>query len=126
MRLTADQGGERLDAFLARMGEGLTRSAAQKLIDHVREANAEQVVTLNLEKRRTRMRAERQLQKAQDDLLSGAQRKKQGPTPENDPVLREALAILSDFIDLRGGPDEPVNTNGDLGSRLFRIFGVTR
>ena len=33
MRLTADQSGERLDAFLARMGEGLTRSAAQKLIE---------------------------------------------------------------------------------------------
>ena len=33
MRLTADQGGERLDAFLARVGEGLTRSAAQKLIE---------------------------------------------------------------------------------------------
>lgn len=33
MRLTADQAGERLDAFLARMGEGLTRSAAQKLIE---------------------------------------------------------------------------------------------
>lgn len=110
----------------ARLAKDEQYLAAQKLIDHVREANAEQVVTLNLEKRRTRMRAERQLQKAQDDLLSGAQRKKQGPTPENDPVLREALAILSDFIDLRGGPDEPVNTNGDLGSRLFRIFGVTR
>lgn len=110
----------------ARLAKDEQYLAAQKLINHVREANAEQVVTLNLEKRRTRMRAERQLQKAQDDLLSGAQRKKQGPTPENDPVLREALAILSDFIDLRGGPDEPVNTNGDLGSRLFRIFGVTR
>ena len=33
MRLTADQAGERLDAFLARMGEGLTRSTAQKLIE---------------------------------------------------------------------------------------------
>ena len=110
----------------ARLAKDEQYLAAQKLIDHVREANAKQVVTLNLEKRRTRMRAERQLQKAQDDLLSGAQRKKQGPTPENDPVLREALAILSDFIDLRGGPDEPVNTNGDLGSRLFRIFGVKR
>ena len=33
MRLTADQAGERLDAFLARMGEELTRSAAQKLIE---------------------------------------------------------------------------------------------
>ena len=33
MILTADLSGERLDAFLARRGEGLTRSAAQKLIE---------------------------------------------------------------------------------------------
>ena len=33
MILTADTAGERLDAFLARKGEGLTRSAAQKLLD---------------------------------------------------------------------------------------------
>jgi len=33
MTLFADMPGERLDAFLARTGEGLTRSAAQKLIE---------------------------------------------------------------------------------------------
>ena len=33
MILTADQNGERLDAFLARCAEGLSRSAAQKLIE---------------------------------------------------------------------------------------------
>ena len=33
MILTADFDGERLDAFLARVAEGLTRSAAQKLIE---------------------------------------------------------------------------------------------
>ena len=33
MSLTADTAGERLDAFLARAGEGLTRSAAQKLLE---------------------------------------------------------------------------------------------
>ena len=33
MTLYADISGERLDAFLARCGEGLTRSAAQKLIE---------------------------------------------------------------------------------------------
>ena len=33
MILTADISGERLDAFLARCAEGLTRSAAQKLIE---------------------------------------------------------------------------------------------
>lgn len=33
MRLTADQNGERLDAFLSRKGDNLSRSAAQKLIE---------------------------------------------------------------------------------------------
>ena len=33
MILTADIPGERLDAFLARVCEGLTRSAAQRLIE---------------------------------------------------------------------------------------------
>ena len=32
LRLTADQTGERLDQFLARSVEGLTRSAAQRLL----------------------------------------------------------------------------------------------
>ena len=40
MTLFADSSGERLDAFLARMGEDLSRSAAQKLIE-------EGLVTLN-------------------------------------------------------------------------------
>ena len=32
IRLTADRAGERLDQFLARSVEGLTRSAAQRLL----------------------------------------------------------------------------------------------
>ena len=33
IRLTADRAGERLDQFLARSVEGLTRSAAQRLLE---------------------------------------------------------------------------------------------
>ena len=100
--------------------------AAQQLIAHVRKANAEQTVPLNIDKRRARMRAERTMQKLQDEALRGgsAKARKDGPTTENDPILRESFRILSDYIDLRGGPDEPVNTDGDLGMRLFRIFGA--
>ncbi len=98
--------------------------ASQQLIDHVRKANAEQTVPLQREQRRERMRAERAMQKLQDEALNGSPKlKKQGPTVENDPVLREALQILSDYIDLRGGPDEPVNTVGDFGNRLYHLFG---
>ncbi len=108
-----------------RLAKDAQYMASKRLIDHVRKANAEKTVPLNLDKRRVRMRAERAMQKLQDEALSGpAKAKKQGPTPENDPVLREALNILSDYIDLRGGPDEPVNTEGNLGNRLFNIFGL--
>lgn len=98
--------------------------ASKRLVEHVRKANAERTVPLSINRRRERMRAERAMQKLQDEALSGpAKAKKQGPTAENDPVLREAFNILSDYIDLRGGPDEPVNTEGNLGNRLYRIFG---
>ena len=108
-----------------RLAKDTQYQASQRLIAHVRKANAEQTVPLNIDKRRERMRAERAMQKLQDEALQGgaAKARKDGPTAENDPILREALHILSDYIDLRGGPDQPVNTDGDLGLRLFRIFG---
>ena len=108
----------------ARLSKDTQYAASQRLIAHVKQANMEAVVPLNITKRRARMRTERALQKSQEEILNGnTQRKQTGPTRENDPVLREAFNILSDFIDLRGGAGVPVNTNGELGSRLFRLFG---
>ena len=110
----------------ARLAADAQYQASQSLIAHVRRANAEQTVPLNIDRRRERMRAERAMEKLQEDALRGgsAKDRKEGPTPENDPVLRESLRILSDYIDLRGGPDAPVDTDGDLGLRLFRLFGA--
>ena len=98
-------------------------TAAQKLIAHVRKANAENSVTLKKEARRERMKAERAIQKLQDEAIAahGAKGQKE-PTYDNDPVLREAAHILSDFIDLRGGPVEPLDTDGDISRRLYNIF----
>lgn len=99
--------------------------AALRLVEHVRKANAEKVVPLQIDERRTRMRAERAIEKLQEEALEGAGgNRKGGPTIKNDPVMREAFAILSDYIDLRGGPDEPVNVNGDLRMRFQQIFGT--
>ncbi len=95
----------------------------QQLIAHIRKANAEQTVSLQLDKRRDRMRTERAMQEWEEEELGSSRLRDKQPTMKNDPVLREAVWILSDFIDLRGGPDEPVDTNGDIGSRLFNIFG---
>ena len=41
MELIADIAGERLDAFLARQGENLSRSAAQRLLEEGRVTEAE-------------------------------------------------------------------------------------
>ena len=100
-------------------------TAAFQLINHIRKVNAEQTVPLQIEKRQTRMNAERAVEKLQEDALKESRLgHKNGSTAENDYVLREALNILSDYIDLRGGPDEPVNVNGDLRSRFMQIFGA--
>ena len=105
-----------------RMKKDAQAQAALQLIEHVRKANAEEYVPLQVDARRARMKAERAIEKLQDEAMKGSKKNK-GPTAENDYVLREALSILSDYIDLRGGPDEPVNVNGDLRSRIFDIFG---
>ena len=109
-----------------RLAEDPQYQASQQLIAHVRKANAEEAVTLNKDKRLARMRAERAMEKLQEEAMRGgsAKDRKEGPTVKNDPVFRESLQILSDYIDLRGGPNVPVNTDGDLGPRLFRFFGA--
>ncbi len=108
----------------ARLAKDEQYGKTARMIDYIRKANAEKTVPLRMDLRRERMRAERALEEWEEKELSPVRRlKDEGPTAENDPVLRESLSVLSDFIDLRGGPDQPVRTDGDVGSRLFNIFG---
>lgn len=110
-----------------RLKKDAQASASLQLVEHIRKVNAEQFVPLKIDERRTRMRAERAVEKLQEEALKGfAKNKDTVSLMEKDYVLREAFAILSDYIDLRGGPDEPVNVNGDLRSRFMQIFGSYR
>ncbi len=108
----------------ARLQKDAQYTASQQLIDHIRAANAEKKVPLQETRRRERMRAERAVEKLQEEALKTPSQKKKAFTLENDPVLREAFAILSDYIDLRGGPTEPVNTEGDMSTQFYHIFGA--
>ncbi len=108
----------------ARLAKDEQYQSSKQLIDHIRVTNAERTVPLQIDARRERMRAERAIEKLQEEALQAPSQKKKEITQENDPVLREALHILSDYIDLRGGPTEPVNTDGDLSARFYRIFGA--
>lgn len=106
----------------ARLAADSQYGKTARMIDYIRKANAEKTVPLRMDLRRERMRAERALEEWEEKELTPGRRAKDGPTAETDPVLRESLHVLSDFIDLRGGPDQPVRTDGDVGSRLFNIF----
>ena len=63
--------------------------------------------------------AENEMRKLEDDEQDAS--KAEGK--EDDVVLDEALNILSDLVPLTGGSDIPMETEGDLRTRMMRIFG---
>ena len=86
---------------------------------HVQEVNNKIDVSLEMNERRKVMKAENEVRKLEDEELEAA-RKNGG---EEDVVLDEAFNILSDLIDLSGGGEVPMETEGDLRTRMMRIFG---
>ena len=89
------------------------------LVRHVQEVNEQTDVTLEINARRKIMKAENEMRKLEDDEVESAQK----GGAEDDVVLDEALNILSDLVDLAGGADIPMETEGDLRTRMMRIFG---
>lgn len=96
---------------------------AQKLIAHIKELNAQKTVSLERTKRLTMMTKERALRKIEEDELLPPRLQSHELREKKDYVLRESFNILSDYIDLRGGPHVPFDTNGNLNSRIFNLFG---
>jgi carboxyl-terminal processing protease len=89
------------------------------LVRHVQEVNEQTEVTLEINGRRKLMKAENEMRKLEDEEVESAEKGK----TEDDVVLDEALNILSDLVDLAGGGDIPMETEGDLRTRMMRIFG---
>ena len=89
------------------------------LVRHVQAVNEQTDVPLEMNARRKIMKAENEMRKLEDEETESA--KKNGD--EEDVVLDEALNILSDLVDLSGGADIPMETEGDLRTRMMRIFG---
>ena len=89
------------------------------LVRHVQEVSEKTDVPLEINARRKLMKAENEMRKLEDEEADAAQ--KSGA--EDDVVLDEALHILSDLVTLTGGADIPMETEGDLRTRMMRIFG---
>lgn len=89
------------------------------LVRHVQEVNEKKEVPLEFNARRKLMKAENEMRKLEDDEQDAS--KAEGK--EDDVVLDEALNILADLVTLTGGADIPMETEGDLRTRMMRIFG---
>ena len=89
------------------------------LVRHVQELNEKTEVPLELNARRKIMKAENEMRTVEDEEMGPAT--KSGA--DEDVVLDEALNILSDLVDAAGGGDIPMETEGDLRTRMMRIFG---
>jgi carboxyl-terminal processing protease len=102
-----------------RLAENARYGRYSALVRHVQEVNEKRDVTLELSARRRLMKAENEMRKLEDEEQDAAQTEGQ----EDDVVLDEALHILSDLVTLSGGADIPMETEGDLRTRMMRIFG---
>lgn len=89
------------------------------MVRHVQDLNKRTEVPLEVNARRRIMKTENEMRKIEDEELSS--KEKNGG--EDDVVLDEALNILSDLVDVSGGGDIPMETEGDLRTRMMRIFG---
>lgn len=89
------------------------------LVRHVKEVNAKNEVPLEINARRMLIKAESEMRKIEDAEEDGG--RKDGA--EDDVVLDEALNILADLVGISGGADIPMETEGDLRTRMMRIFG---
>ncbi len=89
------------------------------LVRHVKDVNAKKEVPLEINARRALIKAEDEMRKIEDNEEEGV--RKNGT--EDDVVLDEALNILADLVDISGGGDMPMETEGDLRTRMMRIFG---
>ena len=89
------------------------------LVRHVQEVSEKTDVPLEINARRKLMKAENEMRKLEDEEMDAEQKSGTG----DDVVLDEALHILSDLVNLSGGADIPMETEGDLRTRMMRIFG---
>ncbi|MBP5319430.1 MAG: carboxy terminal-processing peptidase [Kiritimatiellae bacterium] len=88
---------------------------------HLKELNERTEVPLAYEARRKLMQAENEMRKMEEEEELG--KKKDALSDEDDVVLMEALNILSDWVSEAGGGEIPIETEGDLRTRMMRIFG---
>jgi len=101
-----------------------------KIVRGFEEAGQRKVIPLQSNKRKALMLEERALrdmdgEESSDDPEATEELSIPGLSTRdrNDIVLKESMNILSDLIDISGGTEIKLETEGDLSTRLLQIFG---
>jgi carboxyl-terminal processing protease len=110
--------------------ERLAKNAKYKkycaLVRHVKDLSDRKEVPLEIVARRQQMETEKEMRKIEEDELAEEEELGMPKKPKEDDgvVFEEATNILVDLIDIMGSGDLPLETEGDLRTRMMRIFGV--
>jgi carboxyl-terminal processing protease len=93
-----------------------------RLVQHVREMSENTTIPLERQARRAQAAAEREMRKMQE-AEEGATRTGR-KSQEDDLILREALSILSDLVDVSAASEVPSDpSSNDLRALMLRVFG---
>jgi len=113
-----------------RLSENKEYSSYCKIVRGFEEAGQRKVIPLQSNKRKALMQEERALRDMDDDESSDDSEATEelsipglSTRDRNDIVLKESMNILSDLIDVSGGTEMKLETEGDLSTRLLQIFG---
>jgi carboxyl-terminal processing protease len=93
-----------------------------RLVQHVRDMSENTTIPLERQARRAQAATERAMRKMQEDEEGAVRTGRQDG--EDDLILREALSILSDLVDVSGGAEVPSDQSAnDLRALMLRVFG---
>jgi carboxyl-terminal processing protease len=93
-----------------------------RLVQHVHEMSENTTIPLERQARRAQAAAEREMRKMQEEEDGAARAGRKDE--ENDLILREALSILSDLVDVSAGAEVPPDQSAnDLRALMLRVFG---
>jgi carboxyl-terminal processing protease len=114
-----------------RLSRNMEYSKYCKLVHRYQEASKRKEIPLQKEKRKKLIEDERALQEMDgvNELESDFEEDADPDDQERvdkDIVLNESMKILSDMIDISGGIEMEIETEGDLATRLLQIFGGTQ
>ncbi len=93
------------------------------LVRHTKEISEQKEVPLEINARRQQMRSENELRKMEEEEMDDPMGAANGKKKSDDIVLDETMNILSDLVLMMGRGDIPMETEGDLRTRMMRIFG---